>query len=285
MPEQPKYRLIVDDLRRSIESGEIAPGRQLPTEPELMKRYGSSRNTIRDAIKRLTARWLVETRAGQGTFVTKRIRPFVTTLTGDPATAGGGEGVNFTKEVEARGRRPAIADPEVKMEKATQKVADELRIALGAKVVRRNQSREIDGFPASLQTSYYPWTLVERGADKLTDPVDIAEGTVGYLSRKLGLKQAGYKDTISVRPPNDDETLFFKLPEDGRIPVYEIRRECFDPKGERFRLTVTISPVDRVQYIVEVGEDPAPAATSTKTSSSDVSGHDPGGQGETARDA
>jgi GntR family transcriptional regulator len=278
---EPMYREIAEKLRRRIEAGEFSPGEQLPTESGLMEEYDASRNTIRDAIKRLVARWLVETRAGQGTFVTERIQPFTTTLTGDAATAGGGEGVNFVREVEAGDRTPNIADPEVKVQKATQRVAGELRIPPGARVVRRDQRRQIDGVPASLQTSYYPWTLVEKGADKLMDAEDIAEGTVEYLSSEIGVKQAGYKDRISVRPPNDDETAFFKLPEDGRIPVYEIRRECFDPKGKRFRLTVTVTPVDRVEYLVEVGVDPAPAANPTGLS---ASGPVPGGLGEPARD-
>ena len=50
MPD-PKYRVIADDLRRMIESGELAGGEQLPTEIELMEQYEASRNTIRDAIK------------------------------------------------------------------------------------------------------------------------------------------------------------------------------------------------------------------------------------------
>jgi len=55
MPD-PKYRVIADDLRRMIESGELAGGEQLPTEIELMEQYEASRNTIRDAIKLLSSR-------------------------------------------------------------------------------------------------------------------------------------------------------------------------------------------------------------------------------------
>ena len=66
-----------------IDTGALAPGEQLPTELGLSEGYGASRNTIRDAIKRLTSLGLVETRQGQGTFVTRRIDPFVTVLT-DP---------------------------------------------------------------------------------------------------------------------------------------------------------------------------------------------------------
>ena len=84
MAQQPMHQQISEDLRAQIESGELAPGDQLPTELELRDQYSSSRNTIRDAIKRLTSQGLVKTRPGQGTFVTRRIDPFVTVLSGDP---------------------------------------------------------------------------------------------------------------------------------------------------------------------------------------------------------
>lgn len=89
----PMYRQIADDLRRQIETGELPPGGQLATETKLRELYRASRNTVRDAIKVLTTRGLVETRPGQGTFVVPRIRPFVTTLTqvlGSDGGAGNG---------------------------------------------------------------------------------------------------------------------------------------------------------------------------------------------------
>src|SRR5262245_16248753 len=73
----PKYRQIADDLRRKIDAGELGVGEQpLPSEKELETAYGASRNTIRDAIKWLTTRRIVETRPPRGTFVV-RIDPFV----------------------------------------------------------------------------------------------------------------------------------------------------------------------------------------------------------------
>src|ERR1700743_1515110 len=82
--QQPMYHRIPDDLGKRIESGELERGSQLPTELELRSEYGASRNTIRDAIKRLTSQGLIETRQGQGTFVTLTIDPFVTILSSDP---------------------------------------------------------------------------------------------------------------------------------------------------------------------------------------------------------
>ena len=75
------YRQIAEDLREQIDWVVFKPGQQLWAELELQEHYGASRNTIRDAIKRLTSLGLVETKPGQGTFVMKKIRPYVTTLT------------------------------------------------------------------------------------------------------------------------------------------------------------------------------------------------------------
>jgi GntR family transcriptional regulator len=80
----PMYRQIAEDLRGQIEGGELEPGQQLRTEIELRDHYGASRNTIRDATKLLAAWGMVETRPGQGTFVVRKIEPYVTTLTGSP---------------------------------------------------------------------------------------------------------------------------------------------------------------------------------------------------------
>ena len=85
----PMYRQIAEQLREQIESGVLKPGQQLRTELELRELHGASRNTVRDAIKWLTTLGLVETRPGQGTFVVRKIDPFITTLTADPKRPGG----------------------------------------------------------------------------------------------------------------------------------------------------------------------------------------------------
>src|SRR5215469_6539333 len=105
---QPMYQQIAEDLRKQIDSGALERGRQLPTELELREKYEASRNTIRDAVKRLIALGLVETRPGQGTFVTQKIDPFVTTLTGERSGPGGGEQAAYLSEVSEGHRKPDV---------------------------------------------------------------------------------------------------------------------------------------------------------------------------------
>ena len=74
MPE-PMYRQIADDLRRQIDIGELRSGPSSRPRSSSWTQYNASRNTIRDAIKLLVTRGLVETRPGQGTFVVEKFVP------------------------------------------------------------------------------------------------------------------------------------------------------------------------------------------------------------------
>jgi len=274
MPD-PIYRQIAEDLRQKIESGELARGSQLPTELELREQYEASRNTVRDAVKWLTTRGLVETRPGQGTFVVQKIDPFITTL--DSATGLGGDGDAYVTVVSASGRTAKDSIPRVEIQPAAGIIADELHLAEGSQVVSRHQQRLIDGTPYSLQTTFYPMRLVERGAVRLIQAADIGGGAVRYLEEALGIKQVGWRDRITVRTPDATEAAFFRLPEDGRIAVFETLRTGYDESGKPIRLTVTTYPADRNQFVMKVGDVPNANATPRLESSVSESQSLPGG--------
>lgn len=65
---RPLSDIVVEDLRGRIVSGEISPGDRLPSESELTVRHGVSRTVVREAISRLQAEGLVNTRRGSGSF-------------------------------------------------------------------------------------------------------------------------------------------------------------------------------------------------------------------------
>ena len=252
----PMYRHIAEDLRAQIESGRLKPRQQLQTEIELRERYGASRNTVRDAIKLLTTLGLVETRPGQGTFVVNKIDPFLTTLSGDPSQAGVTEGASYRSEVTNRNRVAENSPIQLEIQQAPESIAAGLWIPVGTEVISRHEKRSIDDTPWSMQTSYYPMEFVERGARRLLSSQDISEGTTQYLRESLGIKQVGYRDLITVRAPNVIEVEFFKLPPDGRVSVYEMFRTAFDGNSQPMRLTVSIYPTDRNQFILEIGQVP-----------------------------
>jgi GntR family transcriptional regulator len=265
---QPLYQQIAEDLRKRIELGAaldpasddptaFKPGSQLPTELELCDSYSASRNTIRDAIKRLISQGLIETRPGQGTFVTRKIDPFVTVLSPNPLTGvggGGEEGATYLSVVDEQHRRARASTPKVEVMACPREIALRLRIKPGDQVISRHQMRFIDNIPWSLQTSFYPMEFITRGATRLLMAENLDEGTAKYLSGALQLEQVGYRDWVTARGPDNIEQMFFELAYDAT--VFELFRTAFDQNGTPTRVTVTVYPVDRNQFVFNFGEVP-----------------------------
>lgn len=61
---------LVDALVPMIVSGELAPGNLLPTEPEMSAKFGVSRSVVREALRVLGEKGLIDVRHGSGTRVT-----------------------------------------------------------------------------------------------------------------------------------------------------------------------------------------------------------------------
>lgn len=61
---------VADQLRRRIAEGEFPIGALLPTEHELSRELGVSRNSVREGLRSLVHAGLLGARAGYGTFVT-----------------------------------------------------------------------------------------------------------------------------------------------------------------------------------------------------------------------
>jgi len=64
------YEQIVQQIENSIIKGLLKPGDQLPSERELALQFGVSRTAVREAVKTLREKGLVEAFSGRGTFVT-----------------------------------------------------------------------------------------------------------------------------------------------------------------------------------------------------------------------
>jgi GntR family transcriptional repressor for pyruvate dehydrogenase complex len=69
------YEQIVQQIEASIREGKLKPGEQLPAERELALQFGVSRTAVREAVKSLNEKGLVEAYSGRGTFVTSGKTP------------------------------------------------------------------------------------------------------------------------------------------------------------------------------------------------------------------
>ncbi len=70
-------RQIIDCITERIIKGEYKAGSKLPNEYEMMRELKVSRNSLREAVKILSAAGIVEIRRGDGTYVCSQIKPSV----------------------------------------------------------------------------------------------------------------------------------------------------------------------------------------------------------------
>ena len=70
----PRTEAAITRMREMIASGQLSPGSRLPPEAELAAALGTSRNTVREAVRALVTARVLDVRRGDGTYVTS-LRP------------------------------------------------------------------------------------------------------------------------------------------------------------------------------------------------------------------
>ncbi|PWC31064.1 FadR/GntR family transcriptional regulator [Azospirillum sp. TSO35-2] len=85
-------KAVVEFIERNIADGHWGPGTKLPTERDLEKRFGVSRNTLRKSLRQLEERGTITRHVGRGSFVARG--PDQTENAASPPAAGdGGQGL------------------------------------------------------------------------------------------------------------------------------------------------------------------------------------------------
>lgn len=246
-----KYQQIADRLRDQIDSGALQPGERLPSEPDLVRQFDASRNTVRLAIALLTNQGLVVTRQGLGTFVTEPARPF-TALLSRVATQPLGQSLStLLPEVSNTAAEPETSRQVVEKYPASISVADKLEIAPGDLVVVRRRNGAIGDVPWMMMASYFPLDIA--AGTPLEQAGDIVNGSIQLLA-DLGFAQVGFVDEIGARMPSSREFAFFGL--STGTPVVVVNRTAYT-KERPIRMTRYVYRADRVRLTHEVGSIPS----------------------------
>lgn len=112
------YQRIVEQIEGQVLEGNLKVGDQLPSERELAEQFAVSRIAVREAVKALREKGLVEIRPGKGTFITNGTQGVVRRSLGMLMKFGPGDGSPSLVEVRE------ILEPEIAALAAT-RIADE----------------------------------------------------------------------------------------------------------------------------------------------------------------
>jgi GntR family transcriptional regulator, transcriptional repressor for pyruvate dehydrogenase complex len=171
------YEQIVQQVEESIHKGSLKPGDQLPPERELAEQFGVSRTAVREAVKALHEKGLVEAFPGRGTFITDGTS-YTIRQSLDRITRKGNEGFAYLAEVRA------ILEPEIAV-LATSRVKEEDLQALREQVQTMDQAKnDPDAFiEADLD---FHLTLAEAAGNPII--LSLIDSIVGLLrEQRMGI--------------------------------------------------------------------------------------------------
>lgn len=248
---QAKYQEIADRLRDQIDAGLLQPGERLPSEPDLVKQFDASRNTVRLALALLTNQGLVVTRQGLGTFVNEPPVPFTALLSRVQSQPVGQSPSTLLPEVSNIDAEAQTSRQVVEKSPASPSVAEKLEIKAGDLVVVRRRHGSIGGIPWMMMASFFPLDIA--AGTPLEQAGDIVTGSIKLLA-DLGFSQLGFVDEIGSRMPNAREFAFFGL--STGTPVLVVNRTAYS-QDRPIRLTRYTYRGDRVRLTHEVGSIPA----------------------------
>ena len=225
----PLYCQLEVILTELIQVGELKPHDPIPTEGELMQRYGLSRTTVRQAAGNLVKEGYLYRQRGKGTFVSRpKQRHGLAKLT------------SFSEDMRSRGMAPSSKVLELEVVRVPEHVSGCLEIGKGTLVWKIARLRFADGEPMCIQTSHIPTQLVST--------IEIAD--VDGEGSLYELLESKYH--LSLREA--DETLDAALawPEEARLlgiqhgaPIMVRNRTTFLADGRPVEYVTTLYRADR----------------------------------------
>src|SRR6266849_492188 len=165
------YEQIVQQIEESILKGALKPGDQLPAERDLAQRFGVSRTAVREAVKALREKGLVEAYSGRGTFITDGTSQAVRQSLDLMVKIGQPEGSQYLAELRA------ILEPEIAALAAARAQESDLATMREAVAVMDRAGRDPDAYiEADLD---FHLSLAEAAANPLI--LSLIDSIVGLL--------------------------------------------------------------------------------------------------------
>ncbi|OLT34663.1 GntR family transcriptional regulator [Actinomadura sp. CNU-125] len=180
-----RARQIADVLRRQV-LHDAFPSGALPSEPDLVREFRTTRNAVRDALGLLRAEGLVERCPGVGTMVTTAKYPH-----GLEHLLGLAETLGAHGEIGNLVRTAGLTDP-------PREIARRLRVPDGERVVYIERLRRLNGDPLSLDLTYVVRDLGEPLLDE-----DLAGNDIFVLLERIAGQRLGRAD-LTVEAVNAD---------------------------------------------------------------------------------
>jgi GntR family transcriptional regulator len=195
----PIYIAIAEEIRREILSGPLPPHTRLPSEPELVLRYGAARETVRKALARLQEQGLIYSRQAVGSFVAEpRVEQDLDQLLG------------FSQFMVYQGLKPGsqiLASERRRIKDGNSPVLRQLRLKAGSGVFYLRRLRLGGGTPLVIANTWLPERLFPKFLDH-----DLHRHSVYEIMQKMGHKPVDAVQTIEAVTLEQEDAELLTVP-------------------------------------------------------------------------
>jgi GntR family transcriptional regulator len=235
MAEAPLYGKVEEVLASEIARGEHQPGDRLPSEDELLARFGVSRITVRRAIQNLIQRGIVEIRRGRGTFVlAPKISQELTRLTG------------FVEDMGTHGRKASSRVVSQGVVAADSRVARHLGISKGTRVMRVERVRLADSVPMSFDETYLP---LEIGRKIVRNDLQVMP-IFTLLEERYGIPLIEAEYSLEAAAASAHVADALNVPVGA--PVFRIERTSFTTEGKPIDYEMLSYRGDLIRFVTRL---------------------------------
>lgn len=230
---------LVDTLTNAIQNGTYRAGEQLPSVEKLAEELGAGRTTIREALRVLQTRGVVEIIHGAGTFVRHK-----------PITLVTGQILSFTEMVRERGMSPSSIILQRETVTADADNALRLNVQPGDSLNFLRRLRFADDVPVSVETSVMSQQLFPNLFDHEWTP---QTSLYDLLRENYAVRTQYSEQTVRAVPAGRTESQLLQI--DFKSPVLLVENLTFDAHGTPIEFGRSIYSSTRFEYRVTVKPD------------------------------
>lgn len=226
----PLYMQLVLVLQHAMEEGTFKPGDQLPSERELVERYGVSRITASSALQELVRRSLAYSKQGLGTFVA---RPRIRGLSGF---------ASFSEDMHKRGLVPSSRLIALESLLPDEQVRERLGLSPGALCIRLERVRLADAEPMAIENAYISADLCPGLENE-----DLERGSLyEVFYHRYGLKPFWAEGIIEAAAADQQQAKVLDV--NSGEPVLSIWRVTYDENYTPLEWVHSVYRADRFSF-------------------------------------
>jgi GntR family transcriptional regulator len=222
---------VVEKIEYYIDKNQLRPHDKLPSERQLCEVLGTSRTTLRSAIKRLIMEGVVYSKRGAGTFVAPQ------------------KLVRNLQDMESLSKSAVEANKVLSTNvlyadiiECNKELSNRMKLTLGSKIYCLQRLRLIDGIPAMMELAYIDYSLCNG-----IEQYDFSQESLYHILEEVyNVKIDHGSESLSVTYVSEQESELMDV--ESETPVFYITGNVFTADEKTVEFYKSIVRADQIRF-------------------------------------